>query len=112
MANKKNNDNEFIKVNKYIGKGLLVGYTTRKVFKNLKHIYYVVYGLENHQKQMFSSCQLIEIMEDSQVLEELKMQKVKFDIYKKLVNDKWLYMFKNIKKYKDITNIPGVKNND
>lgn len=81
----------------YKGKGLLIGYQ-KKTEKDgtEKHLYFVLNGNKDEETSLFSDCEFITIMQDEQTLEELKPQRVVFDIVVRNYGNSIRYKFENI----------------
>lgn len=64
----------------YIGKGKLIGYKSYEKDGVKKHVYSVLNGDLDSETGLFTKLECITIIEDTQVLQELKPQNVTFEV--------------------------------
>ena len=64
----------------YQGTGKLIGYRTYTSKEVEKHVYSILAGTHDPKTGLYDKCELLTVIEDTQVLKDLKPCNVRFDI--------------------------------
>lgn len=81
----------------YIGNGKLIAYHTYTKDNKQRHVYNVLNGTMDSASGLYSECEYITIIQDTQTLKELKPQSVTFEVAPRMFNGKTYNSFTNIR---------------